>query len=146
MQQRTSDFPSKVKGSENPRITRVPVGVHRTEIWEGVAREDPGICPLESIWGKPRPQTQVPRLRNSSCKPPPRAIPAPQGPHRVCSQPVVDGGGLLVNTHHLLHVLKAGIIGHHVIEGWLIVLHNAWELGERGERAVTRDPKKANTT
>lgn len=45
MQQRTSDFPNKVK---NPRITRVPVGVHRAEVWESVAREDPGIYPGEA--------------------------------------------------------------------------------------------------
>lgn len=108
-------------------------------MWEGIAREvpwnlDPRIYPSKaetSSWP-----------RHSSCEPhtqPPPPQP-PWRPHRVCSQPVGDGGGLLVNTHHLLHVIKAGIVGHHVIEGGSIVLHNAWEW--RAEGTVTRGPKK----
>lgn len=140
MQLRTSGFSSKMKDSENPKITRVPVGVHRTEIWEGVSREDPGICPLESIRGKLRPQTQVPGLRHSSCEPPPHAIsPGLQpaccgwwgsaGPHTPPSS-CPQSWDRWAPRHRRVAYSPPQCLGS----------------GERGDRAVTQDPKKANTT
>lgn len=43
----------------------------------------------------------------------------------VRMESVVQTGPLLVHTHHLFHLLKAGIRGHQVKEGWTVIFHNA---------------------
>lgn len=47
----------------------------------------------------------------------------------VGMEPVVQTGPLLVNTHHLLHLLKAGIWGHQVEERRAILFYDPWKQG-----------------
>ena len=54
---------------------------------------------------------------------------APQGgpkSHRVGEEAVGHRGGPLLDAHHLLHVLEAGIAGHRVEEGRAVLLHHAY--------------------
>lgn len=94
-------------------------------MWEGVPREVPWDLSPRAYPGEAEARHEFLSPETPVLSHHPTPSQHPQGPHRVCSQPVGDGGGLLVNTHHLLHVLKAGVIGHHIIEGWPVVLHDA---------------------
>lgn len=58
---------------------------------------------------------------------------SPPGTHRVGEEAVGDHGGLLVNAHHLLHVLEAGVAGNGVEEGRPVLLHDAYGNGEQCE-------------
>lgn len=49
----------------------------------------------------------------------------PPGTHRIGEEAVGDHGGLLVDAHHLLHVLEAGVAGDGVEEGRPVLLHDA---------------------
>jgi len=47
--------------------------------------------------------------------------------YRVRKPSVWDVGPLLIHTHNLLHILKAGITWNHVVKRWLVVFYNAYE-------------------
>lgn len=44
--------------------------------------------------------------------------------YRIGEPPVGDVGSLLVYTHHLFHVLEAGVTRYYIMEGGFVVFYN----------------------